>query len=153
MAHITFVNGFKVNQKLSANIFHMIILECSNQLATLHHPNWLRPDVKQSVTLSLLPTHALQIPCQYLKSTRVYFSQRGKDQLVDHYDPIRLLVDWMKADQDRSRLGQINLLLLCYWKRPVTQSVSLKIDLSLTINGFINIARSTLCSFENCICG
>lgn len=38
----------------------------------------------------LLPTHVLQMLCQRLKSTKAYFSQVGKDQLVDHYDPIRL---------------------------------------------------------------
>lgn len=46
------------------------------------------------IQLPLLPTHALQMPCQHLKSTIAYFSPGGKDQLVDHYDPISLPVYW-----------------------------------------------------------
>lgn len=56
------------------------------------------------MSTSSLSTHALQMPRQHLKSTEAYFSLGSKDQLVDPFDPIRLLVYWMMADPERSSL-------------------------------------------------
>lgn len=81
------------NQIHRANIFYVIIrgvfwpadAAASSELVEVRAEAFSSP---------LIPTHALQMPCQHLKSTVSYFSPGGKDQLVDHYDPISLPAYW-----------------------------------------------------------
>ena len=77
VAHMTFVCGFRVNQIFPVNIFYVIIPGIFWLVGPIASSNWSEPELEQDANLSLLPTHALQKPCQHLKSTQAYFSQGG----------------------------------------------------------------------------
>lgn len=84
----------KGNQIFRANIFDVIIQDVFWPVGHIASSKLVEARAEVFSPPPLLPTHALQMPCEHLKSTWVYFSHGGKDQLVDHYDPIRLLVYW-----------------------------------------------------------
>lgn len=58
-------------------IFYVIIPGIFWLVGPIASSNWSKPELEQAINLSLLPTHALQKPCQHLKSTQAYFSQGG----------------------------------------------------------------------------